>query len=225
MEGQMAKNNKGMQRFRVSCTGISPMLQNPMTDDILDTLLHGKAGRSKAPERDTSVEKIAEQRLCKGPNGELGIPSNYLFASLVEAGRQVIFDKKTKMSTRESSLVPAFLSIIEEESGMLSEFIPFSDQSVKWTADKRKGVLKSGAGGGVAVCIVRPKFNIWAFDVVVEVDLDQVNLEKVIDLFNKAGMFAGLGDFRPSKRGPFGRFKVREFTQLEQIEAKELKAA
>ncbi len=219
------KNNTGIQRFRVSCVGISPMLQNPMTSDILDTLLFGKAGRSKAPERDTSVEKIAEQRLCKGTNGEFGIPSNYLFASLVEAGRQVIFDKKTKMSTKESSLIPAFLSIVDEETGMLSEFIPFSDQSARWVADKRKGVLRSGASGGVAVCIVRPKFNIWAFKVVVKIDLDQVNIEKVVDLFNKAGMFAGLGDFRPSKRGTFGRFKVREFTQLEQIEDKELKAA
>ena len=44
----------------------------------------------------------------------------------------------------------------------------------------------------------------------------EVAIEKVQELFKKAGQYSGLGDFRPSKRGPFGRFSVSQLIELEQ---------
>ncbi len=213
---------KGVVPFLITCVSVSPMLQNPMTDETLDELIYGSAGRRKPPKADVSIDDIAMKRLCLGPNGELGIPANYLFAALVDAGRHVIFDKKTKISTAKTSLVPNLLTIVPElvnEAG--DGFIPFKDQTVKWIADKRRGVL---AANGAAVAIVRPKFPTWAFDVTVEVNLDDVAIEKIQDLFKKAGQNSGLGDFRPSKRGPFGRFTVTQLIELEQT-ATERKAA
>jgi hypothetical protein len=90
----MAKTT-GLNLYRVSCIGLSPMLQNPMTDDTLDDLTFGSAGRRKPPERDVPIADLAKKKLCLGPNDEFGFPANYLFAALVEAGRHVIFDKKT----------------------------------------------------------------------------------------------------------------------------------
>jgi hypothetical protein len=208
----------GMWRYGVSVRGISAMLQNPMTEDTLDTLLHGSGCKRKSANKDIKPEDIALKRLCLGPNGEFGIPANYLFASLVTAGRHVIFDKKTKMSTADSSLVPAFLSIAPElinENG--DGFIPFTDQDHKYVVDKRKGNLKSGAGKGVAVAIVRPKFMEWAFNVKIDVDHDQIDIDKIKDLFLAAGRYSGLGDFRPSCKGQFGRFKVVKFAEIEQV--------
>jgi hypothetical protein len=205
---------KGLVRYLMSCTGVSPMLQNPMTDDTLDELIYGSAGKRKPPKTDVSIENIAEKRLCLGPNGEFGIPANYLFAALVDAGRHVIFDKKTKISTAKTSLVPNLLTIIPELVNEVGDgFIPFKDQKAKWIADKRRGVL---AANGAAVAIVRPKFPTWAFDVTIEVNLDEVAIEKIQELFKKAGQYSGLGDFRPSKRGPFGRFSVTDLVELEQ---------
>lgn len=208
------KNIKGLQQYLISCVGISPMLQNPMTDDTLDDLIYGSAGKRKPPERDVPLEHLAEKKLCLGPSGEFGIPANYLFASLVEAGRHVIYDKRTKLSTATSSLIPALLAIVPE---LLDEkgdgFIPFKDQDQKWIVDRRRGVL---AANKAAVAIVRPKFKEWAFDVTVEVDEDQVNIDKIKDLFNTAGRLTGLGDFRPSKRGQFGRFRVLDFAEVAQ---------
>lgn len=199
---------------RVSCNSRSPMLQNPMTDDTLNELIYGSAGRRKPPTTDVSIEDIARKRLCLGPNGEFGIPANYLFAALVEAGRHVIFEKKTKISTAKTSLVPNLVTIVP---GLVNDvgdgFIPFADQSMKWIADKRRGVL---ATNETAVAIVRPKFPTWAFDVTIEVNLDEVAIEKIHELFKKAGQYSGLGDFRPSRRGPFGRFTVTDFVELEQ---------
>ena len=208
----------GMWRYGVSVFGIAPMLQNPMTDDILDQLLHGSGGRRKSANKDITPEAIAEKRLCLGPDGQFGIPANYLFASLVAAGRHVIFDKKTKMSTAESSLVPAFLSIVPELINSNGDaFIAFKDQGKKYVVDKRKGNLKQGAGKGVAVAIVRPKFMDWAFDVKIDVDHDQIDIDKIEDLFKAAGRYSGIGDFRPSCKGQFGRFKVVKFAEIEQV--------
>ncbi len=207
-------NKKGLQLFDVTVEQVSAMLQNPMTDDTLDELIYGSAGKRKPPERDVPLEKLAEKKLCLGPNGEFGIPANYLFASLVEAGRHVIYDKRTKLSTATSSLIPALLAIVPElvdEKG--DGFIPFTDQDAKWIVDRRRGVL---AANKAAVAVVRPKFKVWAFKVTVEIDLDQVAIEKIMDLFNTAGRLTGLGDFRPSKRGQFGRFKVLDFAEVAQ---------
>lgn len=211
---QKSSVKSGIGTYLVSCAGISPMLQNPMTDAVLDELIYGSAGKRKPP-KEQSIEDMAKEKLCLGPNKEFGFPANYLFAALVDAGRHIIFDKKTKVSTRESSLVPAFLSIVSDLIDDKGDgFIPFLNQSeVKWIADKRRGVL---AANGAAVAIVRPKFPTWAFDVTIEVDHDQIAIEKVQELFNAAGRFSGLGDFRPSKRGPFGRFRVTDFIEMEQ---------
>lgn len=208
----MAKD-KGLQGFIISCIGVAPMLQNPMTDETLKELIFGSGGKRKKQATDVPIEKLAEKKLCKGPNGEFGIPTNYLFAALVDAGRHVIFDKKTNISTAKTSLVPNLLSIIPDlvnEAG--DGFIPFKDQKVKWVADVRRGVL---AANGAAVGIVRPKFPTWSFDVTVEINLDEVALDKIQELFKKAGQYSGLGDFRPSKRGPFGRFAVADFVEME----------
>ena len=129
---------------------------------------------------------------------------------------------KTKISTAKTSLVPNLLTIVPELVNEVGDgFIPFKDQKVKGIADKRRGVL---AANGAAVAIVRPKFPTWAFDVVVEVNLDDIAIEKVQELFKKAGQYSGLGDFRPSKRGPFGRFGVSQLIELEQ-QAGERRAA
>lgn len=218
-----APASKGTVAYSISILGISPMLQNPMTDDTLDELIYGSAGRRKPPKTDVTIQDIAMKRLCLGPNGEFGVPANYLFAALVDAGRHVIYDKKTKLSTRESSLVPSLLSIIPDvvtEAG--DGFLPFKDQKAKWIADKRRGVL---AANGAAVAIVRPKFPTWSFDVKIEVDLDMVAIEKIQDLFKAAGRFSGLGDFRPSKKGAFGRFNVVDFVEMQQAAGETAKAA
>jgi hypothetical protein len=215
----MAKS-RGLVSCQVSCVGVSPMLLNPMTDATLDQLIHGSGGRSKQKNTDISQREMAEAKLPRGANGEFGFPLTYLFAALVGAGRQVIYDQKKKFSTLKDSLVPGLITL---STGLFSangdEFIPFVDQKQEWVVDKRRGVL---AATGVAVGIIRPKFPVWAFDVTVEVDEGQVNIAKVRELFEAAGRFSGIGDFRPARRGPFGRFKVTKFVE---VEAEPLKQA
>lgn len=207
----------GMVAVYVTITGVSPMLQNPMTSETLDMLIDrtpGKKGGAKIGTQKTH-QQIAADRLCKGPNGEKGVPMEWLFASLVEAGRQVVYNKTTKLSTADSSKVPALIAIQDE-------FLPFANQADdSWVVDKRRGVL---AATDVAVGILRPKFPDWSFDAIIEVDCSLIDINKIRELFDTAGRFCGLGDFRPNKRGPFGRFRITAW-EVEELAQPVKKAA
>ena len=130
----------------------------------------------------------------------------YMFSCLVEAGRLVKLDTKRSMSTKDSSLIPSFLAID-------GDFLPFEDQEIDFAVDRRRGVL-SNAGKSVAVCITRPRFDKWAFSMTLLVAEHEVTVEKVKQLVERAGTAVGLGDFRPAKRGPFGRFSITKWETI-----------
>jgi hypothetical protein len=62
---------------------------------------------------------------------------------------------------------------------------------------------------GQAVMRSRPMVEKWATRVAFEVDTDFVTAAQVRELMGLAGRSQGVGDWRPAKRGPFGRFTVK----------------
>lgn len=190
-------------RIRVGLEGISPLLMNPCTDELLDQL-DGLAPK-QPKEKGLSLREKAEKKLIRDENGKLGIPVEYIFSCLVEAGRHVQYEKKRNISTQESTLLPSLMTVV-------GQFFPFADQGVNWKVDRRRGRAKDGS----AVSVTRPRFDKWAFSVDIEIDNEQEFApEKAKQLFEKAGKAVGLGDFRPQKRGPFGMFKIVRWEVLD----------
>ena len=192
-----------MIQYMLKIQGVSPILMNPATDELLDALFGG-AGARKAKATDRTMESVAKEKIIRDENGVIGIPIEYLFSCLVEAGRQIKIDSKRAISTKDSTLLPSFLALEEM-------FLPFHDQDEPMIVDKRRGKLPKD---GTAVCIVRPKFKRWSFDVIISVDEKKIAEDKVRTLFDTAGCSVGLGDFRPSCRGQFGRFRVAEWEKM-----------
>jgi len=202
------KKEPEVKRVVVTCTGVSALLLNPMTPEILKTLPgSGISAGARKMREEISPEEMAESKVLKNKKGEMGFPVEYLFACLVAAGRKVQVEKKTNISTAETTLLPSFLTIEAEE-----DFIPFLDQPVAWETDIRRVVNKTTKG---AMAAVRPKFRSWAFRVVIEVDVAEIALAKILQLFRVAGKTQGLGDFRPSKKGQFGRFALTGWEVVE----------
>jgi len=54
----------------------------------------------------------------------------------------------------------------------------------------------------------RPKFHDWALNVNIFFSTEMLELEDIKRAAENAGMFVGLGDYRPEKGGAFGRFSV-----------------
>jgi hypothetical protein len=171
---------------------------NPLTDEVLE----GIRTKTSPPRRtDWSREEEAETKLYR-EDGRIGLPSLNLFASLAEAGRLLKAGKR-QISTANSTILPSFLTI----EGF---FLPFKGDPT-WVADMRRGTNEKSQ----AVPIVRPRFDSWEFDVTIEIDETEVNEDTVRQLVEIAGKKIGLCDFRPNKKGPFGRFKVAAWVKLD----------
>lgn len=193
----MADNKNKSMRVRMVLESISPILMNPMTQDILD----GLAGITKGPgqNKDKSAEERAEMKVIRNDEKQVGIPIEYFLGSLKGAGRLVKNGTKA-ISTATSTTIFDLLDI-------KGDFFPFKNQNEEMITDMRRGVLRNGAAN-VAVSIIRPKFKKWSVDMEVEFDTSAISEKTVRELIDAAGRKIGVGDFRPSKNGPFGRYKV-----------------
>lgn len=195
-----------MTDITIQCRGLSSILMNPMTDETLDSLI---TGIRKPVVRDRPMEDVAAERIYRDENGRMGIPTINLIGALKGAGRAIKNGKKA-ISTATTTTLFSFLEFSDE-------FIPFDDLDengeIPWRVDKRRGVMKNGAAQ-VAVGIIRPKFEKWSFTVTVRLNEKLLREETLKALFVEAGTNMGLGDFRPSKNGPFGRFEVVKFEAI-----------
>lgn len=54
----------------------------------------------------------------------------------------------------------------------------------------------------------RPRFDNWGAKWTMEINEDLLDSEMAHQLLSEGGNTVGIGDFRPEKRGPFGRFRV-----------------
>lgn len=173
--------------------GVSSLLCNRFTDATAEKISNGTTaairGAKPAP-RDQAQEK-----LYTGADGKPVLPSPNLMRAFVDAG-VFIKNGKSKLSTQRTSLVPAGLAIVEIE-------LPITPG--RWETDSRSVVIPST--GGRIMCH-RPRFDEWKLSLTLDVD-DTMFAEAVVrELVDLAGSRIGVGDFRPARRGPFGRFRV-----------------
>lgn len=198
-------------RVEVYVQGKKPYLMNPATQELLEAL---RTGIHAPVVKDRPRKEVAAGKICR-QDKKPGVPGENLFSCLVEAGRQVDLKARQKISTKESTQVPSFLEIEEMFFPFEIEGDPDYDPEKAWVDDMRRGRLPKD---GTAVAIVRPRFDRWGFKVHITVDTSILTTDRVKELFIIAGRSVGLGDFRPSCRGPFGTFVVKRWTVLADAE-------
>ncbi len=201
-----------MVQVKIYCEGISPLLMNPVSEEVLKELF---SGVRKPNLRDQTLDQVAASKVYRDDNNMIGIPTINLFTCLVIAGRYVQFDSRVKVSTASTTLVYSFLQIPDL-------FLPLCLQNrtewnfeKAWKTDLRRGRNPSD---GAMVPIIRPRFNEWGFRVTFTIDESQIAEERVKTLLQIAGKRVGLCDFRPACRGPFGMFVVKEWINVGQSE-------
>lgn len=187
---------------KVTVAGISPLIMNRMDDETINGLITGVRPPIKkdTPFKDMAVKKIYREDGNGG--GAIGIPAENLCACLVEAGRSVKNGKK-QISTATTTTIYSMMAVRES----FLKFTNLNGDGEGWVVDKRRGCLHD-KGKTTAVGLVRPKFMEWQFEFTVEIDETEANEGLIRQLIELAGKKIGLGDFRPTCKGPFGRFKV-----------------
>lgn len=187
-----------METVRVTIEGTTPLLMNRFTDEAAlkvsgntSTVLSGNKGTPR---------EQAEKKLYVDEHGVLHVPGTNIFRAIIDAGA---FHKagRTKITTQKSSLVPAAVALGELTCPLKAP----GGTDPKWEVDSRSVVIPSTGG---RVMAHRPRVDAWRVSFTLEVDTSMFSVSLVRQLVDDAGKRIGLGDFRPARKGPFGRFVV-----------------
>jgi hypothetical protein len=187
-----------MKRIEVSLAGVTPLLMNRMSDDQLLALHAGdrRKFKSRREPREEATRKVYQTR-----DGDPYLPTENLMACLISAGMYIKLDGKRQMSTKQSTLLPGFLTIEDAYLPLVNN----EESPAAWEVDMRQG---RNPNGGEAVCVIRPRFDQWAFKTSFLIDGESIGEDVIRELVDIAGSRIGIGDFRPQRRGVFGKFKV-----------------
>ncbi len=188
-------------KVRVTIEGMTPLLMNRFTEES-EVKVSGGISVIYVGERGTPREQ-AEAKRYADQDGNLYVPGANIFACLVSAGR---FHKhgKSKLTTMKTSLIPAAL--------MVEELI-CSLGTKDWEVDSRSVVNPST--GGRRMCH-RPRLDEWRLTFTLEIDTDMFSPALVRAIVDDGGKKVGICDYRPERKGSFGRFVVQEWQVIEE---------
>lgn len=175
------------KKIRCTIEGISPLLMHafPMVD---------AKGLDKKP-----AEEQAEFVTYRTPAGELYIPSVAFQRCLVSAAS---YSKGKGRSTLQKPVAACVL--------ISPEYLVLPQQ--EYTIDARPVVIAATKG---RVLRYRPRFERWGVTCMIEFDdllLRETDIRQIVD---DAGARVGLLDFRPERKGPFGRFMVTSWSKVD----------
>ncbi len=195
-----------MNTVTIQCAieGSSPLLLNNFTDEAQMAASNGT--RAATIGSKGTPREQAEKKLYRNQEGLLIIPQPNLFRCIIDAGKYFKAGK-SKVTTQQSSLIPACLDIEGIE-------IPLESRE-EWNVDTRPVRIPSTGG---RILAHRPKFDHWKLSWSMTLDISVMSPELLREIVDAAGSRIGLGDFRPDRKGPFGKFKV-VFWQQEGDEA------
>lgn len=186
-------------KVSVTIQGITPLLMNRFTE-ASEVSVSGGTSPVLRGDKGTPREQ-AERKRYADEQGNLFIPGANIFACIIAAGT---FHKagKSKITTQKTSLIPAGI--------IISEIVcPINGNA--WEVDSRSVVIPST--GGRIMCH-RPRVDNWSTTFTLEIDERVFPPNLVRAIVDDAGSKIGLGDYRPARKGPFGRFVVNAWDVL-----------
>ena len=180
-----------MKKYKVKVEGITPLLMNkPEAYGFDSEWVEKKASND--------YEKEALQKLYVDSDSKIYQPSTHLERALIEAGKKVRIKGQGKANYSKVFGSMAYI----EESEIYHEITDYEVHKILVVIPSTKGRIMR----------YRPIFKKWVlvFHVCFE---DEIPAEVVKECFEIAGRYIGIGDWRPEKKGKFGKFQVTEWKE------------
>lgn len=179
-------------KLKIEISGISPLLMHRFIESTGEKVDKNITPRDAA----TKCAYLDEEN-------KLYYPLNNIFACIIEAGR---FHKngKGKVTTARSSIVPAAVSMDGD--------ITYFSQPDNFEVDSRSVVNPSTGGRMMSH---RAALHNWKLPFSLSLDTKIFTEKEFRAIVDDAGSKCGLGDFRPARKGLFGRFVVTEWKQID----------
>jgi hypothetical protein len=187
-----------MKSISVTIKGVTPLLQHRFGEQAeIDVQ---KSTRKMTVQTTETPREAASKVSYRLPSGEFYFPGAAISRLLRDAGSNHKLKnsrKSTKFLVPAAVLVPQDAIVITNGDGKT----PAKDFEV----DSRPVVIPATKG---RVMRHRPRFDCWSATFTIEIDEDILPAEFIHQLLIEGGTKQGIGDFRPEKGGPFGRFQV-----------------
>lgn len=212
-----------MQSYKVTLTGETPMLMH--ADDLkwrseLERWLKVPENKKKSKAGDDRTPAWKWIGCCYHNGKLVGVPSDNLMTTIREGASKVSTGKKGATFKRQSQsgiVVNELLWPLLAPKGTISwveisELVKQEDFSLHEAKATELGFelfSKPVRVGQSKHIRVRPRFDSWSTSGTITVFDDTISEEILVSIFEQAGMYCGLCDWRPSspsKPGPYGRF-------------------
>lgn len=180
-----------MKEIKVTIEGTTPILFNRFRDVAIE-------GKSKKRTGAVASSDI-EDKLYTDEKKKVVLPSVYLKNSLVEAGKQFKIVGKGKSTY----------------SKLLASTIDISPFYIDFKSDKYE-VFRISAVNPMTkgrMMTERPMFKKWSASFSVVINDEAIDSSIVNEVLEHAGKYVGIGDWRPEKKGMFGKFMISSFKE------------
>lgn len=86
----------------------------------------------------------------------------------------------------------------------------------QWEVDSRSIVNPSTRGRSMCH---RPRIDKWSLSFTLDIDTTVFDPKIIRLVVDDAGRKIGLGDYRPARKGPFGKFVVTNWSEIKELTA------
>lgn len=212
--GELARFGKGrgfvtnVETVEAVIVGISPLLMHRFGEAAEESTGAGATGvRPIATSKgdDDTPRSRAEQGAYRMPDGTLYFPGAAIARLLREAGGN---HKQSKSRKTLKWLVPSAIIVMDDVLHLIG---PDGGALTEYEVDARPIVIPATKG---RVMRYRPRLEQWSTRVSMQITTDLIDLKTAHLLLEEGGRQLGIGDFRPERGGPFGRFEVTHWSVL-----------
>lgn len=179
-----------MKAYAVVISGVTPLIVNRFHEEAQQEATSGVHARRERP----GPEEDAADRLYQNGEGPY-FPAENLRQSIIAAA------SRTKIGRRAATTdVAAALFVTPFAMPIKGE----------WHVDSRPVVIPATRG---RVLRHRPMFEQWSIELTVQIETELIDAATVRKILDDAGNYVGIGDFRPARKGPYGRFRVDSWSE------------
>lgn len=175
-----------VQQLSLVLIGDSPLICHAWSDKAKKALLDKQMQRATVKKAAKSPEADFKASLYPHPDGGFGFPAIAFKSAAVGACR---FSDGVKMTEARGAF------------HVIGEMV-----KLKGKPEPREDMVRVGMG--TADIRYRAQFDPWRATLQIALNTSAMSPEQVINLFNLAGFGVGVGDWRPERNGPYGRWHV-----------------
>lgn len=174
---------------KVQIKGITPLLFNRFQESDIDNAVKKRSGAISP--KDPSL------KLYQLPNGDIYTPSTHIQGALVEAAKN--FKIQGKKTATYSKLFGSSVSV--EPDAIVHK-------NQKWEVFSISAVNPNTRG---RMIVNRPMMKDWELEFTINFNDEEIPPEVLKNVLDYAGQYCGIGDWRPNKKGKYGKFIVTRF--------------